>query len=236
MTPPPDEHDKEPTQPHMNGVNGSNGAIHDADDDDDGADVESMAPLAEEEITPAPEKVLELAASCVRYVATKYGAALDFAPDTLSYVDQYIRDARSELMTSALAGQTLDLLSATVGAYLGEVIRIAFGGNWYLEGEHDGWRLDMSRVFLTFNPIGMAREALLLGEAEGWHGHLETDDGEREGLESRLKSLPEVSDDEFYAPSTRFDVVEIAVEALVAKMRANALGDVRFTSEDYRKK
>jgi len=43
--------------------------------------------------------------------------------------------------------------------------------------------------------------------------------GEQEEVERRLASLPEVADDEYYALSTRFDVVELAVEALRARSR-----------------
>src|SRR5262249_23743923 len=111
----------------------------------------------------------------------------------------------------------------------------AFGGTWFAEGEQDGWRLDFSRVFLTFNPIGMAREALLLEPQEGWHAHLETDPGEREELEMRLAALPQVDEEEYFAPTTRFDVVNIAYDALRAKMQAAGLGDVRFGAEDYKK-
>jgi hypothetical protein len=35
----------------------------------------------------------------------------------------------------------------------------------------------------------------------------------------RLASLPEVTDEEYYALTTRFDVVELAVEALRATSR-----------------
>lgn len=188
------------------------------------------APVSEEELEPMPARVAELAAACVRFVATKYGVPLDFGPDTLSLLDQYVRDARPEI---GVKPESIGLLQASIGAYLGEVIRRAHGGMWAAEGDHDGWRVRMTRVFLAFNPIGMAREALLLEEAPGWSAHLETDAAERDALDQRLAALPEVEDDEFYAPSTRFDVVEIAVEALAAQMRANGLGDVRFSAEDY---
>jgi hypothetical protein len=163
-------------------------------------------------------------------VLAKYGVVLDGMPDTLSIVDQYVRDARAEL---AAKPEGLPLLSATVGAYFGEVVRGAFELNWWIEKEHDAWRIEMEDVFLTFNPIGMAREALTLTEAEGWHAHFEMDEAEREDVERRLAALPEVSDDEFYSLSTRFDVVEIAVDALRAKLLAAGLGGVRFTRLDY---
>jgi hypothetical protein len=195
---------------------------------DDEADKE----IPEDHLEPMPAAVAELAASCVRFAAAKYGVPLDFTPDTLSIVDQYIRDARADVLANP---QSLDLLEATIGAYVGEVIRRAHHGLWHCEGEYDGWRIYMTRVYLAFNPIGMAREALLLESADGWHAHLETEVAEREVLERRLQSLGEVEDDEYYAPSTRFDVVEIAVDALAAEMRSQGLGDVRFTADDYGK-
>jgi hypothetical protein len=188
--------------------------------------------IEEDDLEPMPAAVAELAASCVRFVAAKYGVPLDFTPDTLSVVDQYIRDARADVTAKP---QSLDLLQATIGAYVGEVLRRAHHGLWRCEGEYDGWRIYMTRVYLAFNPIGMAREALLLESADGWHAHLETETAEREVLERRLQLLGEVEDDEYYAPSTRFDIVEIAVDALSTQMRSQGLGDVRFTSDDYGK-
>ena len=117
-------------------------------------------------------------------------------------------------------------MQASIGAYLGETMRRAFGATWFCDGDHDGWRLDFTYVYLTFNPIGMAREALMLGTADGWHAHLEADAGEREILEQRLKALGEIDEEEYYAPTTRFDVVEIAVDTLRAKMQDDGNGDV----------
>ena len=190
----------------------------------------SRRSIRPKDVEPMPANVAELSAACVRFVATKYGVALDFGPDTLSLLDQYVRDARPEI---AVKPESIGLLQASIGAYLGEVIRRAHGGMWATDGDHDGWRVQMRRVYLSFNPVGMAREALLLEEAPGWHAHLETDAAERDALDERLAALPPAPDDEFYAPSTRFDVVEIAMEALAAQMRANGLGDVRFSADDY---
>jgi hypothetical protein len=179
---------------------------------------------------PPPPNVAELAAACVRFVATRYGAALDFAPETLSFVDHWLREARADV---AERPEAADVVQAAAGAYLGEVIRRTFGGFWVSEGDHADWRLELERVFCAFNPIGMAREALLLDTAEGWHAHFELDPGEAEAIEQRLAALPPAADEEYYAPSTRFDVVSILFEALRTGMRARGLSDVRFTPEDY---
>jgi hypothetical protein len=183
--------------------------------------------------TPAPVQVKELSDSFVRFALTKYNVRLDGTSDTLSIVDQYIRDARPEI---AAKPESLALLEAAIGAYFGEVVRGVYEARWFAEGDMDGWRLDMVNVYLTFNPIGMAREALTLGDAEGWHAHLEVDEAEKEVIDQRLSALPQVSDDEFYSPSTRFDVVALVVETLRAHMVAGGLGDVRFGPEDYRRR
>ena len=41
---------------------------------------------------------------------------------------------------------------------------------------------------------------------------------------------------EFFAPTTRYDVLEIAVEALRAKMNAEGHGGVTFGPEDYKRR
>ena len=222
--------DSPPNGAHLNG----NGVLHtpDADEDDEAPDSPAEE-LPERDFEPAPAAVAELSASCARFVLAKYGVPLDGTSDTLSILDQYVRDARADLV---IQPASLPLLEATIGAYLGEVLRRAFDATWFADGDHDAWRLDFHEVYLTFNPVGMAREALTLGEAEGYHAHLEMDDAEKDEIMARLARLPEVANDEFYAPSTRFDVVELAVEALRARAQASGVADVRFTVEDYRRK
>jgi hypothetical protein len=179
---------------------------------------------------PPPPAVAELAAACVRFVAQRYGAALDFAPDTLSLLDQWLRDARVEV---EVRPEAAGVVEAAGGAYLGEVVRRHFGGRWFSDGDVSAWRLYLTTVYCAFNPIGMAREALLLGAAEGWHAHFELDPAQREGIDARLAALPDASDDEYYAPSTRFDVLWIVFDALRDDLRSRGLDDVRFDPQDY---
>ncbi len=179
---------------------------------------------------PPPLEVAELAAACIRFVTARYGVALDFQPDTLALLDQWVRDARHE---SDLGPEVVDLVQSAAGAYLGEVIRRERGGMWSTEGEPSTWRLFLSTVYCAFNPVGMLREALLLEPAEGWHAHFELEPGEKDAIEARLDALPPADDEEFYAPSTRYDVISIVFEALREGMRARGLADVRFAREDY---
>lgn len=192
--------------------------------------VSETAPPPPEATADPPPAVAELAAACVRFVSARYQVPLDFTPETLSLVDQWLRDARAEVKERP---ETVELVQASAGAYLGEVVRRAFGAVWVTKPDYADWRLCLVTVFCAFNPIGMAHEALLLDDADGWHAHFELDPGERDAIEARLAALPEVRDDEYYAPSTRFDVVNIVVDALRERMRASGLADVKFGPEDY---
>src|ERR1700732_2956396 len=122
-----------PSSPGTNGhLNGSTDALPVED--------EEALPVEDEEpaLPPAPPAVAELAASCARFVHAKYGVPLDGTSDTLSLLDQYVRDARRDLVVKP---EALDLLEASIGAYLGEVMRRALGGMWFATGDYDGWRL-----------------------------------------------------------------------------------------------
>ncbi len=180
---------------------------------------------------PPPSAVTELAASCVRFVATRYGVALDFQPETLPLVDQYVRDGRPD---AAEHPETIPLLAASVGAYLGEVMRRQFGAFWFAEGDHAGWRLYFTHVYLACNPLGMALEALSPEAAEGWHAHYEIDPGDADVVSARLAVFPDVDADVFSLPTTRFEALTVVYEALRAHMEAQHAGDVRFGPEDYR--
>ena len=180
--------------------------------------------------TPPNTVAAELAAACERFVLARYAVALDGTPETLSLLDQYVRDARPEVKERP---ETLPLVQGAVGAYFGEVVRKAYPAHWVTEGEQDGWRLDFAAVYLTFNPVGAAREALLGAEAEGWHAHFEVDEAEQEAIAERLAALGSVDDEEYFLPSTRFDVLESVVHALRASMHARGLNGVTFGSDDY---
>jgi hypothetical protein len=170
----------------------------------------------------------------VRYVAARYQVTLDFAPETLSLLDQWLRDGRADLPGRRVRSEATELLQSAAGAYLGEVIRRQFGGHWVIVDDVSEWRLLLSTVYCAFNPIGMAREALLLEPAPGWHAHFELDPGEAEAVEARIAALFPVAEEEYYAPTTRYDVLSIIVDCLRDSMRRRGLDDVRFAPEDYR--
>jgi hypothetical protein len=216
----PDEHDK---------PNGTNGAgsydAHDAAEAEAAAAAQPLAPLP-----PPPERVAELCAACMRFVASKYKVALDGTPDTLSLLDQYVRDAREAAQERP---ESVELVAPAIGAYLGEVLRQEFRAEWWADGDFDSWRLYFTNVYLSFNPLGMGREAITMSEAEGWNAHLTLDPGEREEIEARLAAMPSVDEEEYYLPTTRIDVITGVVETLRARAEASGMGDVTFTRDDY---
>ncbi|HEY8079624.1 MAG TPA: hypothetical protein VIF62_36085 [Labilithrix sp.] len=186
--------------------------------------------LPEEPLPPPPAPVAELVAAASRFVAAKYKVPLDGTPETLSLVDQYVRDGREAVRERPDA---LELVAPALGAYFGEVVRHAFGAEWFAEGAHDAWRLYFTHVYVSFNPIGLAREALTMRDEEGWHAHFEVDPGERDAIDERLRAIPDVDEQEYYLPTTRLEALTIVVETLRARAEASGTGDVRFTKDDY---
>jgi hypothetical protein len=178
-----------------------------------------------------PEAVSELAAGCQRFVASRYGVELDFTQDTLPLVDQYLRDAKTE---AGAHPETIPLLAASVGAYLGEVMRRELGAFWFADGDHSAWRLYFTHVYLACNPLGMVLEALDPELAEGWHAHFEIDPADADVVASRLAAIPEVEAEVYSLPTTRMEALTIVYEALRSHMEAQNAGDVRFGPDDYR--
>lgn len=226
---PPDARQSTSTMSDEKKNGAANGGANGAGSFDDHAPREEPAPP----LSPPPPPVAELCAACMRFVASKYKVALDGTPDTLSLLDQYVRDAREAHVERP---ETLDLLAPAIGAYLGEVMRQALGqarGEWDAQGDYAAWRLWFANVYLAFNPIGMAREAITMTESEGWHAHLELDPAEREEIEARLSAIPDIEEDEYYLPSTRLEVVTIVVETLRARAEQSGTADVQFSRDDY---
>ncbi len=194
------------------------------------SDLNGAAHAHTHDASPAPPVIVELVAACTRFVAAKYKVPLDGTSDTLSLVDQYVRDARAAVKARP---ETVDLVAGACGAYLGEVVRQRFGGSWFADGEYAGFRLYLKHVYLAFNPLGMVAEALLEEDQPGWHAHLEMDPADREEIEARLAALGPVGEGDYFLPTMRFDVIEVAVEALRARMEARGEGSVTFEPDDY---
>jgi hypothetical protein len=181
--------------------------------------------------TEAPPPIDELAEGCVRFVEAALGVKLDWEPETLPVLDHYLATRRTEL---AQRPETVGLVAQAVGAYFGEVVRRRYHSFWRLGSEDpSSWELRFEPVYLAFNPFGVAYDAITHGDEEGATAHLQLDDEDREAVEARLAELPPATDDEFFALSTRLEVLDIAVDAIKARMMSSGLGEVSFTSDDY---
>ncbi|MBI4957150.1 MAG: hypothetical protein HY908_34370 [Myxococcales bacterium] len=200
------------------------------DDDSDRETRDTLDVFDDPAAAPTPLPVLELAASCVRFVATAFKVEPDFTPDTLPVVDHYLRDARAAV---AARPESLALVAQAVGAYLGEVVRKGHACWWRTESEDPTrWRLDFRDVYVSFYPVELAT-ALLLDPSGDFSGLELRDSVDREAVVVRLRDLPEVSAEEFELASTRLEVLDIAVDALSRRrIRDRSLRRI-YRPEDY---
>ncbi len=179
-----------------------------------------------------PGAVTELAANCVRFVLSKMNIELDFKHDTLSLLDHYVAEARADIKGRP---EALALTAHAIGAYLGEVVRKSHHTCWWRIDHDDpgAWRLEFRTIYLAFYPVQVAYAALTKEEDEANFSGFELTPDDRSALASRLADLPSVDEDEYFAPSTRLDLLDIAVDALLAK-RAQSSEMVRpFEPSDY---
>lgn len=178
-----------------------------------------------------PGAVMELAANCVRFVLAKLKIELDFERDTLSLLDHYVAEARVEVKERK---EVLALTAHAVGAYLGEVIRRSHACWWRIDhGDPGAWRLEFRNVYLAVYPVQIAYAALTQEEDEASFSGFELPEDDRAALVTRLADLPDVGEDEYFAPSTRVEIVDIAVDALLAKRAQSPEVVMPYGPDDY---
>ncbi|HEX9296820.1 MAG TPA: hypothetical protein VF881_13340 [Polyangiaceae bacterium] len=178
-----------------------------------------------------PEPVADLARGCVRFVEAALGVSLDFEPETLPVLDHYIATRREELLAKP---ETMALMARAAGAYFGEVVRRRVSSFWRIASDDPGdWDLCLEPVYLAFNPLAVAYDAITHGDEAGATAHLQIDDEDREAVEARLAELPPAEEEEFYSFSLRLEVLEISADAIKARMIEAGLGDVGFSLADY---
>lgn len=179
-----------------------------------------------------PDAVLELAASCVRFVHAKFGIELDFTHETLPILDHYASEAREELKNRP---EATTLLVEAMGAYFGQVLAIEFGGMWKAEGNDvHAWRVCLQSAFISVSPLGVAYDVLHAGQTHaGPSSELGLAPEDKSLVEGRLAALPPVREEEFFTFSARYDVFHIAFEALRNQMQNDGLDDVWFELGDY---
>jgi hypothetical protein len=157
---------------------------------------------------------------------------LDFTPDTLPLLDHHLQTAQTEARKSP---ELRELLATSAGGYFGEVVRRHLpGARWHVEpGDFGAWRIELGHVFLHFNPIAMAMEAIESGEAEGWSGHLEVLPQDRSLLEQALSRMGDIDEGDYYTLAVRLEVIEQVVAALEGAQVARGEVQRRFGPEVY---
>ena len=179
-----------------------------------------------------PDEVAELVASCVRFVHASTGMMLDFSSETLPILDHYLLEARSELKQRPEAAP---LVAGATGAYFGQVLGKELNAFWHAsEPDPQRWLACFQTAYLAVSPVGIAYDLLYEGAAHGGPSpELMLAAEDRDSIEQRLLALPEAPPEDYYTFSTRFDVVQIALDALRAEMLAGGLEDVEFEWADY---
>lgn len=195
------------------------------------------------DLAESPEPVAILAERCYAHVKHRLGFELDYESETLSVVDFFIKDIVEEEGggTAPPPGDhrrahLIHLLAPSIGAYFGEVLCRTFPCRWRLMNEDDpsSWLLEFENIPLRFNPIGAAAEALAEQNIESWAGAISTAPYEEEGLGGRLAAAPPVPENEFFALTTRFEVIQIAEDWLRSRQAAIDPPPPEFYShEDY---
>ncbi len=179
----------------------------------------------------SPAQVLELAAACVRFVATQLKIEPDFTPETLSLLDHYVATSREAV---AERPESLPLTAHAVGAYIGEVAKRHHPCWWRIDNSDPGaWRLEFEPVLLSFYPIQVAYNLLTLDADEEAFSGFEMREADRELVVARLSELPPVSEEEYYSPTARLEALDIAVEALIANQLADPFAKRGYRPEDY---
>ncbi len=241
---------------HAHGSNGaSNGALNGAghhEDPEEEAGAEFAPPEPESETgrkllqTPAPTSIDDLANACVRFVERAVGVRLDYSLETLPLLDHYLDGARTvfqsakkvpDAPTGGAAPETLEIVAQAAGAYFGEVVRRRYPAWWRLAPDATDHRIELHHVFLTIHPVAMMMEALTIDpdkpdQALGTAG-FDLDEEDREAAMARLAELPETPIDEFVAPSTRLEVLDIVVDAVRADHLRRGQPSLELEPGDY---
>ncbi len=175
-----------------------------------------------------PDTIASLAERCKAHVQHRFGIDLDYTDSTLSLLDHFVREVVLEEGNGKQLPpgdyhrvQLIHLLAPTVGAYFGEVLCRVFPCRWRLRSEAPkDWLVEFEYVPLRFNPAGAAAEALVEKAIASWCGSIDTAPEETEALLERLAAAPPVSEVDFYALTTRFEVLQIAQEWLRCRLDA----------------
>ncbi len=194
------------------------------------------------QVIKSPPKVIEtLSERCITHIKNRTGITLDFQSETLSLLDFFIHQVLKEEGDGTIPpigdhrrSEMMHLFAPTLGAYFGEMMRHEFPCRWRLDSDDPKeWLIEFEHVPLRFRPVGAAAEALVQDETNAWGCNLATTRDETEALRERLAAAPPVAESEFFTLSTRFEVIQIAVDYLRARISKQIGAPQNVSSEDY---
>lgn len=218
----------------MSGTNGNNGSHRTVSTLSPGDVGSEDASNREEEyaIGEVPTDVFELAERCRQYVLSALGVELDYTPETLPVLDEYLRTASEGI---ADRPELEPLVTRSAAAYFGEVVRRRIDSFWRKRKELDAeWDLCARRVLLCVSPRGMVCDAIAHSEERpGPSSELVMAPEDRAMAEARLSMMPEVSEEEYYLLSTRLEVLEVVYETLRDQMKREDRESIVFEESDY---
>jgi hypothetical protein len=159
---------------------------------------------------PPPGAVHELAEKAVDFVQRALGLTLDYTLETLPLLDHYLRQVPRD------QPDTVRLVGATAGAYVGEVARRALGGEWDdVDGVPSEWRMTLAGG-VRISPAGLATLAVLQADTEGVDGEIDVPARAREAVEDALTARGSVAEDEYYSLSGRLEVLMLVCDVVAA--------------------
>jgi hypothetical protein len=158
---------------------------------------------------PPPGAVHDLAERIVEFVRRAVGIVLDYTPETLPVLDHYLGGVPEDQL------ETVALVSATAGAYFGEVARRLLGGEWDEAGGE--WELLLPGG-LRLSPSALAREAII--ETDTGEATYDVPQDDREAVEDALEGRGPVPEDEYYSLCGRLETLQLIEDVLAARRLA----------------
>ena len=179
-----------------------------------------------------PDAIVQLCGSLTDYVEAAVQIRPDYTPETLPLVDHYAQTVGGVLRDRP---EVLDLSAQAIGAYFGEVVRRHLAGFWIVPSQNkNDWLVCGEVAFVAFNPIGVGYDAAVSStDHHGPSSQLKLAHEDRALVAARLEQLPQVRDTDYFSLSTRYDVLEIVMEAVRAQAGARGYDEVTYDARDY---
>ena len=178
-----------------------------------------------------PALVEDLSLGCFRLVKESVDFELDFSVETLPVLDHYL----SDLVNTEDSDVARSVVGPCAGAYFGEVVRRSLPSvRWVVDADdYQAWRIEFSRCFLSFNPVGMVLESMVREQLTGWNGHLSLLPEDQRAVRDALEATGGVREEDYFRLSVRHEVIEQT--ASVLQNIATQRGDLPriFTRDVY---